>query len=154
MNNERDYSTAGARAAAEHDELADWVTEFLGSPDSDNAPLAASLREDGLIWAGPIQLPIDQLPRLAGPSDHPVLQPVEDDEWRDDVDELAGRIEAGADPPPVIVVCRDGRLGLEDGNHRVEALRRAGRTEAWSVIGFDSMSERERFVAKSERPFR
>ena len=129
MINEPEYSTEAARAAAERDELVDWVVDFLGSPGSDNAVLAVSLRDEGLTWAGPIRLPIDELPRLAGPSDHPVLQPVDDDEWRDDVDELARRIEAGAEPPPVIVTYRDDQLVLEDGNHRVEALRRAGRDE-------------------------
>lgn len=150
MSSEPDYSTEGVRAAAERDELMDWVVDFLGSPDSDNAALGTSLRQEGLTWAGPIRVPIDELVRLAGPSDHPVLQPLDDDEWRDDVDELASDIEAGAGPPPVIVVFRDDQLVLEDGNHRVEALRRAGRDDAWAVIGFEDTEERERFIARSE----
>ena len=151
MIDEGNYSTDEARAAAERDELIDWVVAFLSSPGSDNAPLAVSLRDEGLSWAGPVRLPIDELPRLAGPSDHPVLQPVDDDEWADGVDELARSIETGTEPPPVIATFRDGRLGLEDGNHRVEALRRAGRTEAWVVVGFDDITSRERFLAGNQR---
>ena len=136
-DSEEEYSTEGARAAAERDELMDWVADFSAARAATTPTLAASLREEGLTWAGPIRLPIDELNRLAGPSDHPVLQPLDDDEWRDDVDELARDIEAGAEPPPVIVTFRDARLELEDGNHRVEALRRAGRDDAWAVVGFE-----------------
>jgi hypothetical protein len=37
-------------------------------------------------------------------------------------------------------------LVLEDGNHRVEALRRAGSNQAWAVIGFVDPEERDRFA--------
>ena len=45
---------------------------------------------------------------------------------------------------------RDGDLVLEDGNHRVEALRRAGEERAWAVIAFDDDATRDRFVERSE----
>jgi hypothetical protein len=93
-----------------------------------------------------VQVPVDRLHRLAGPSDDPVLCAVDDDYWRDDVDDLAELIEDDSwEPPPVIVTYRDGRLELEDGNHRVEGLRRAGRDRAWAVIAFDDPAERDRF---------
>jgi hypothetical protein len=144
-----EFSTDGARAAAGRDELADWVARFLASPGSDNAPLGEQLTRDDRCWFGPVQVPIDQLHRLAGPPGAPVLQPLADDEWRDDVDELARHINAdGVEPPPVIVTHRDDALFLEDGNHRVEALRRAGVEEAWAIIGFDSTERRDRFVTQ------
>jgi hypothetical protein len=34
---------------------------------------------------------------------------------------------------------------LEDGNHRVESLRRAGQREAWAVIGFENEADRDAF---------
>jgi hypothetical protein len=49
----------------------------------------------------------------------------------------------------VIVSHRGGRLLLEDGNHRVEGLRRAGKDHAWAVIAFEDRGERNRFVAPS-----
>jgi hypothetical protein len=64
---------------------------------------------------------------------------------------LSRRIEAGHEPPPVIASYRNGRLVLEDGNHRVEAARRAGAIQAWTVIGFESPEERDRYVARSTR---
>lgn len=150
MTADRTFTPETARAAAERNELAAWVAEFLASPGSDNAALAALLTNPPRWWVGPVRLPLDQLVRLAGPPDHPVLQPVEDHEWRDDVEDLAQRVDDGLEPAPVVVTFRDDRLLLEDGNHRVEALRRAGEVEAWGVVSFDHPAERDRFLARSE----
>ena len=143
------YSTDGARAAARRDELDEWVASFLASPGSDDAPLAEMLTDSPRWWAGPVQVPLGQLNRLAGPPGDPVLEALDEDDWRDDVDDLARRIEGGHEPPPVIVTHTDGKLVLEDGNHRVEALRRAGVDWAWTVIGFETPAARDRFIARS-----
>ena len=140
-----DYSVDAARHAAERDELDDWVAEFLASPGSDNAELGAALKERTCWWLGPVHLPIDQLHRLAGPADAPVLEVVPEDEWRDDVEDLAEEIDDGLEPPPLIVSYKDGQLVLEDGNHRVEAMRRAGTDLAWSIVAFDTEEERDAF---------
>jgi hypothetical protein len=150
MSDRQEFSTDAARAAAERDELGEWVARFLSSPGSDNPDLAKQLSEHPRWWEGPVQLPLDKLHRLAGPPGSPVLCPVDDEEWRDDVDDLARRVSGGFEPPPVIVTCRDDQLVLEDGNHRVEALRRAGMDRTWAVVGFEYPEERARFVAQSE----
>jgi hypothetical protein len=142
-----DFSLASARAAAAADDLAGWVAAFLRSPGSDNAALAEQLSEPGRAWLGPVRLPFDQLHRLAGPPGEPVLCPIDEDDWRDDVDEMAERVEEGWEPPPLVVTARDGQLVLEDGNHRVEGLRRAGEREGWAVVGFDDADQRDRFLA-------
>jgi hypothetical protein len=147
MSEDHEYSVEAARAAAERDELDAWVARFLASSGSDNAALAAKLLQPPRWWLGPVLLPLDQLERLAGPPHAPVLCPVDEDYWRDDVEEMAERIEDRWEPPPVIVSHRDGRLELEDGNHRVEGLRRAGKGYAWAVIAFEDPGERNRFVA-------
>jgi hypothetical protein len=147
MSDDHEYSVEAARAAAERNELDAWVARFLSSSGSDNAALAAKLLQSPRWWLGPLLLPLDQLQRLAGPPDAPVLCPVDEDYWRDDVEEMAERIEDRWEPPPVIVSHRGGRLELEDGNHRVEGLRRAGKGYAWAVIAFEDPGERNRFVA-------
>jgi ParB-like nuclease domain len=147
MSDDQEYSVEAAREAAERDELDAWVARFLASSGSDNAALAHRLSEPPRCWLGPVLLPVDQLHRLAGPPDAPVLCPVDEDYWRDDVEEMAERIEGRWQPPPVIVSHRDGRLVLEDGNHRVEGLRRAGKDQAWAVIAFEDPGQRNRFVA-------
>jgi hypothetical protein len=144
-----EYSTESARTAAEHGRLGDWVARFLCSPGSDNCTLGELLSEERRFWFGPVQVPLDQLHRLAGPPGAPVLQAVPEEYWRDDVEDLARRIARGFEPPPVIVSHRDCQLMLEDGNHRVEALRRAGVKTAWAVIGFDTPEDRDAFVAEN-----
>jgi len=49
----------------------------------------------------------------------------------------------------VVVAYRDGQLVLEDGNHRVEGLRRNGERETWAIIGFADAEERDRFTVPS-----
>ncbi|MGH9086192.1 MAG: hypothetical protein ACRDYW_12140 [Acidimicrobiales bacterium] len=149
MTEEHPHTLDAARAAAARDELGDWVADFLASPGSDNAPLGGHLKEQSLWWIGPVRLPISRLARLAGPPGDPVLVQVDEDEWRDDVAELGERLEEGWEPPPVVVTYDDGRLHLEDGNHRVEGLRQAGEDEVWAVIGFQDPDERDRFIASA-----
>ena len=96
-----------------------------------------------------MRLPLDQLHRLAGPADHPVLEVVDDDYWRDDVEDLGEKVEEGWEPPPMVVTFRDEQLVLEDGNHRAEGIRRAGEDSAWAVVSFETPDERDRFLARS-----
>jgi hypothetical protein len=145
MSHVQQHSVETAREAEARDELGDWVARFLSSPGSDNAALAAQLTERPRSWLGPVRLPIDRLHRLAGPPGEPVLCPQDEDDWPENVEEMEELVEDGWEPPPVIVTYRDGQLVLEDGNHRVESLRRAGEQEAWAIVGFDDPGERERF---------
>ena len=142
---EHEYSLRSAREADDNDELEKWVVDFLSSAGSDNADLGGQLRDEGLVWGGPVRLPIDRLNRLAGPEDGPVLVAVDDDDWRDDVYDMKEKVSEGWQPPPVVVVKRGHQLVLEDGNHRVESLRQAGETHAWAVVGFVDDDARARF---------
>lgn len=150
MSERHEFSVDGAREAAGRDELDEWVARFLASPGSDNAELARLLSERLAWWAGPMQVPISRLHRLAGPPGDPVLCPVDDDYWRDDVEELGEKVEDGFELPPVIVAFRRDQLVLEDGNHRVEALRRAGEEKAWALVGFESADDLDRFMATTD----
>jgi len=146
----RAFTNETARSAAEGEALGDWVAEFLASPGSDNAALGETLSASHRWWIGPVEVPLDQLHRLAGAPGEPVLEEVDEDEWRDDIDDLADKVEGGHEPPPVIVTYRDGQLVVEDGNHRLEAIRRAGDDQAWAVVGFESEADRTAFVATSD----
>jgi FMN phosphatase YigB (HAD superfamily) len=134
------FTVAGAAEAAERDELALWVGEFLASRGSDNAVLAAALAQRRLWWQGPVRLPLEGLVRLAGPDDDATC-PIDADEWDEDVGAMASSIEQGWEPPPLLVEHRDGRLLLQDGNHRHEALVRSGAREAWAVVWSDEPVE-------------
>ncbi len=141
------FDLASARAAAAEDRTALWVGEFLASRGSDNEILAAALAQRRHWWAGPLQLPLDALVRLAGPEEQ-VLVPIEPDEWEHDVERMEASIDEGWEPPPLLAQYQDGRLLLQDGNHRYEALRREHATHAWVLIYFDDPLERDRYLER------
>jgi hypothetical protein len=145
--NRDDFTLDSARDAAARDELGDWVAAFLRSPGSDNAVLADELRRSKAAWHGPVCLPFDELQRLAGPPDQPALAPLGEDDL-ETVEEMDDSIEEGWEPPPLVVSYCDGEFTVEDGNHRIEGLRRAGRDDYWSVVGFDDEDQRDAFVAE------
>ncbi len=147
MPGDRRFSLESARQAAATDELALWVGEFLASRGSDNVVLAAALAQRPHWWLGPRSIPVGELVRLAGPDDEDVLCPVDHDAWEHDIDAMEASVEHGWEPPPLLVEHRDGRLLLQDGNHRYEALVRAGATHAWAIVYFDDADERDRFGA-------
>lgn len=147
MGDNQRYTVDAARRAAEDGTLGEWVAEFLASPGSDNPALGEQL-SDGRDWLGPVELAIHELHRLAGPPGDPVLCPVDDDWWRDDVGELAEKVDDGWEPPPLVVTFQEGRLLLEDGNHRVEGIRRAGDERAWAVVGVLDDADADRFWSR------
>ena len=141
-----DFSLASARAAAAEDKIAIWVGEFLASRGSDNAILAAALAQKPHWWVGPILVPLDELVRLAGPEDD-ALVPISTDEWEGDVGEMQESIDEGWEPPPLLAEYQDGRLLLQDGNHRYEALVRAEERETWVLVFFDDEADYAAFAA-------
>jgi hypothetical protein len=142
------FSLSSARAAAARNETALWVGDFLASDGSDNEILAAALAQREHWWVGPVRVPLSQLERLAGPEDD-VLVPIDEREWEGDVGDMEESIEEGWEPPPLLAEYQDGRLLLQDGNHRYEALDREGVAEAWVLIYFDDPAARDAFSVPS-----
>lgn len=143
---DRTFDLASARQAAADDRTAEWVGQFLAT-EGGNAILAAALAQDPHWWAGPVWLPLDRLERLAGPEDEEVLCVIDPEEWEDDVAAMNEELAAGWEPPPLLAQHEpDGRLLLQDGNHRFEALSRDGADGAWVLIYFDSPDARDAFV--------
>ena len=126
--------------------MAQWVVDFLSSPGSSNAELAAALALKGTVYLGPIRFPLDRLTPMAGPDGDEVVVPVAKEEWESDVEGMEDSIEEGWHPPPLLVSHHDGQFFLEDGNHRCETLRRTGATSAWTILLFDDEMERDRFL--------
>ena len=140
------FDLVSARQAAADGRTAEWGGAFLAT-EGGNEILAAALAQDPHWWAGPVWLPLDALERLAGPADEDVLCVVDPDEWEDDVAAMGEELEAGWEPPPLLAQHEpDGRLVLQDGNHRYEALTRDGADGAWVLVYFDSPEARDAFV--------
>ena len=148
----REFNLATARAAAAQDRTAIWVGDFLASRGSDNAVLAAALAQKRHWWVGPIEVALDQLERLAGPEEDEVLVPIDEREWEGDVERMEASIEEGWEPPPLLAEHQDGRLLLQDGNHRYEALKREGARSAWVLVFFDDPAARDAFVKERGLP--
>lgn len=146
MTDNEEFSLASARSAADEGRLAEWVLDFLTSPGSDNAPLAAALAFSGAAFLGPIRFQLDRLTPMAGPDEERVVVPVAEEDWESDIEAMEHSIEQGWHPPPLLVSHRDGKFFLEDGNHRYETLRRAGTTHAWTILLFADEAERELFL--------
>jgi ParB-like nuclease domain len=146
VTDEEEFSVASAQRAADGDQLAEWVTDFLASPGSSNAELAAALAMRGTIYLGPIRFALDRLTPMAGPDGDDVVVPVAKEDWESDVDDMSDSIEQGWHPPPLLVSHHEGKYFLEDGNHRCETLRRAGKTHAWTILLFADTVERDLFL--------
>ena len=140
------FDLASARRAAADDRLAEWVGEFLASPGSDNAVLAAALAQREHHWHGPVEVPVDDLVRLAGPEDDALVE-IEPDEWEDDVGSMEESIDEGWEPPPLLAEWQRGELLLQDGNHRYEALVRDGADRAWVLVYSDDPAALDDFRA-------
>jgi hypothetical protein len=147
------YSVEAAGRAAAAGRLADWVTTFLASPGSDNEALAAELAFAGASFLGPVRFALDDLHPLAGPDDHDVSIPVPEQEWDEEVDSMDESLARGWEPPPLLVSYRDGEYVLEDGNHRHDALRRAGTTHTWAILVLWDESDRSAFLSRPEPDF-
>lgn len=143
---EEEVSVSSAQRAADEGRLAQWVVDFLSSPGSSNAELAAALALKDTVYLGPIRFPLDRLTPMAGPDGDEVVVPVAKEEWESDVEGMEDSIEEGWHPPPLLVSHHDGQFFLEDGNHRCETLRRTGATSAWTILLFGDEMERDRFL--------
>jgi putative hydrolase of the HAD superfamily len=127
--------------------MARWVGDFLASRGSDNATLASGLAQSPHWWAGPLRVRLDDLVTLAGPEGDDVLCTVAPEDWERDVEHMEEHLDEGWEPPPLVAQFDDGRLLLQDGNHRYDAMRRAGERDAWVIVWFDSPDARDAFVA-------
>lgn len=151
MSREDPYSVDAAKQAEADGHLGEWVTSFLSSPGSDNEALAAQLAFVGASFVGPVRLALDDLHPLAGPADHDFEIPVPAREWDDEVDAMDESLARGWEPPPLLVSYREGHYVLEDGNHRHDALRRAGATHTWAIVAFWDEAARADFSARPEQ---
>ncbi len=146
MTGDKEFSLASAQDAADAGRLAQWVINFLASPGSDNAQLAAAIAFEEAIYLGPVHFELARLTPMAGPEEDEVIVPVTEEDWEADVREMAHSVEDGWQPPPLLVSHRDGKYLLEDGNHRYETLRRSGASHAWAILLFVDAAERDRFL--------
>lgn len=136
MSQPSEFTVESAQSAARADRLGEWVRAFLASDGSDNEELAEELVDTHSLWIGPVEIHLDRLRRLAGPPGQPTLERLDSDDLAS-VRAMDDSIDDGWTPPPFVATWKGDHLSLEDGNHRAEALRRAGVERWWCVVGLD-----------------
>jgi hypothetical protein len=102
--------------------LETWIHDYLRG-EGRNEPFSDGLRLATRQYWGPVLFPLALLTRCTGPEPDMQYQvPAHDFEPR--VLNIQKAVEAGVDLPPMIVNYSSGKLQLNDGNHRWEALVR------------------------------
>lgn len=134
--NEPTYAPTAASALAfgRAGLLKEWLQAFLRN-EGNNVLFA-----DGLLLAPrryhtPVRMPMSGLTRCCGPEPDMAFQ-VDRAAFERRVEALMETLRLGEwDMPPLIVQRHaDGRLTLNNGNHRLEALRRLGVEDAWVLV--------------------
>lgn len=111
---------------------------MLRSGSNPNFGLADGLNLVPRYYLGPFVVDLGQVPRCCGPEPDMVYcdpQP----SWDAHVGKMVGSIVAGWEPPPLLFSAGGN---LMDGNHRHEALVRAGRTRHSVIVVFDDPVQR------------
>ncbi|MGE5675417.1 MAG: hypothetical protein ACM3XM_16325 [Mycobacterium leprae] len=117
--------------------LEEWVHTFL-THAGNNRPMSDGLRLQERFWIGPLQLPLERMERCCGPEPGMEYR-MNPDSWEERVGAMVRSMAEGWTPPPLIAQFgADRRLSVRDGNHRHEAVRRAGLSSYWCVIWCDS----------------
>jgi len=129
----------GAREAADAGQIDEWVHAFLSTGLGANPPMAVGLRKQQRWWIGPVAVPIASVTRICGPEAGM--------EYRTTREAWEARVAAimAVEPeqlPPVILEYRGpALLGLCDGSHRHEAIRRRGRENIWALVWCNTESD-------------
>lgn len=110
----------------------EWVHLFLNSIGNNKA-FSEGLKLEKRYWTGPIHIDISKLNRCCGPE--PEMQYHNPrDEWEFEINKFVELIRSGWDMPPLIAQHEGGRLIVNDGNHRMEALNREGFEKCWVIV--------------------
>lgn len=115
--------------------IEEWVHIFLTTVGN-NIAFSDGLKLQKRYWLGPVLCDLNKFNRCCGPEKNiKYHEPTEN--WDMRVGKMEESIRKGWDMPPLIVNHDNGQFELNDGNHRYEALIRAGISRYW-VIFWDS----------------
>jgi len=116
------YTLKSALACKSHASLEEWIHGFLQG-EGNNIELSDGLKKEKRIYTGPVYSPIESLTRVCGPEEGMLYyEPKEN--FDDRVEILVDLYKHGWDMPPLIVNDLREEYIINDGSHRVEALRK------------------------------
>jgi len=127
-------STAtSAIAFAQSGCLEEWVHLFLCG-EGGNQAFSDGLKLEPRIYHAPRMMSLNQFERCCGPEKSMKWQ-ISASDFRKNVKAIMKKYKTGNwDMPPLIINNVNGKHELNDGNHRLEALRRLGVNEYWVII--------------------
>ena len=142
---DRVFDLAFAQEAALCGQVHQWVQDYLRANGHwTNLGLADGLLLAPRWWLGPFQAPLTQFARVCGPE--PEMQYMEPlAQWNQRTDAMAATIQCIEQVPPLIATWSQRGWSLADGNHRHEALLRAGFSSCWALGWFNCKLELERY---------
>src|SRR5688572_20148108 len=129
-----DFSSVGARSAAEFGQLEAWVHSYLLGPGANRA-FSEGLKLRPRYWRDPELLPLQMLRRTCGPEPAmPFREPL--DTWQARVSAIASSFRDLALFPPLIARYEPGRLPINDGSHRYAAFETLGLVHCWVIVWY------------------
>lgn len=124
-------TSENALLAMQNGDLENWVQALLQSEGS--LDLAKSLISEKAIAVKMYNFPLGKLKKINGPEEQVELrQPL--DIWEKRVSKLTELIKGGFKPAPLIVTDFWNHFEIADGNHRHEAMLRAGINSYWTIF--------------------
>ncbi|WP_105617427.1 ParB/RepB/Spo0J family partition protein [Vallitalea okinawensis] len=142
------FNVEEAIVYSEKGKIEEWVHLFLNS-EGDNFAFSEGLKLQKRYWLGPIIYDLDKINRCCGPEkDIKFHEPYEN--WENRIKRMEDLIKQGWEMAPLIVNHDKGYLEINDGNHRHEALKRAGINKFW-VIFWDSEDENNLIQLSKEK---
>jgi hypothetical protein len=129
-----DFSSVGARHAAECGQLEAWVHSYLLGPGGNRA-FSEGLMQRTRYWRDPELLPLQMLRRTCGPeSTMPFRESLES--WQTRVSAIASSFQELELFPPLIARYEPGRLPINDGSHRFAAFESLGLLHCWVIVWY------------------
>ena len=127
-------------------EIEEWVHLFLNSI-GDNKPFSEGLKLQKRYWLGPLFIELNKLERCCGPE--PEIQfVVPADGWESHITYFQSLIRNGWNMPPLIAYNEGNYLLVNDGNHRLEAMRREKVEKCWVIIWESNSAENQQTWTK------
>lgn len=123
-----------AKEASAKGTLRQWVIDFMLEAEGGNSKLATGLQEnDMIVYAGPLKANLSKLKRITGSNEENLMYT--DTKWEENISAMVNAIKRGWSPPPLVVSdWFEPEGSLSDGNHRCEALIRAGYDKYWAIF--------------------
>ena len=126
------FTAEEALEFASRGQIEEWVHLFLNSI-GDNKPFSEGLKLQKRYWLGPVLIELDKLVRCCGPE--PEMEyVVHAGCWEHQIAEFQQLIRNGWKMAPLIAYNEVSHLVVNDGNHRLEAMRREGVDKCWVII--------------------